>query len=136
VEGHRADFRALLESHVDLMFGNEHEVKSLYQTDDLNAAIADLATLACITVVTRSEKGAIVVGGGQTISVPGEIVPQLVDSTGAGDLFAGGFMAAMVQGRDLASCARTGCITAAEAISHIGARPETDLKALVAAKLG
>jgi sugar/nucleoside kinase (ribokinase family) len=136
VEGHRADFRALLESHVDLMFGNENEVKSLYQTDDLDAAIADLATHACITVVTRSEKGAIVVGGGQRIAVPGETVARVVDSTGAGDMFAGGFMAGLVQGRELADCARMGCITAAEVISHIGARPEADLTALVAARLG
>lgn len=135
VEGHRADFRALLEGHVDLMFGNENEVKSLYQTDDIDAAMAELARHSCITVVTRSEKGAVVLGGGHRYEVSGERVARVVDTTGAGDLFAGGFMAALVQGRSLPDCARVGCIAAAEVISHFGARPEADLKALVAARL-
>lgn len=136
VEGHRGDFRDLLASHVDIMFGNENEVKSLYQTDDIDAAMAELAKHACITVVTRSEKGAVVIGGGHRYEVPGERVARVVDTTGAGDLFAGGFMAALVQGRALPDCARIGCIAAAEVISHFGARPEADLRALVSARLG
>ncbi|MFZ4382113.1 MAG: adenosine kinase [Sandarakinorhabdus sp.] len=136
VTGHRGDFRDLLSSHVDIMFGNENEVKSLYQTDDLDAAMAELAKHACITVVTRSEKGAVVVGGGHRYEVAGEKVAQVVDTTGAGDLFAGGFLAGLVQGRSLPDCARMGCISAAEVISHFGARPDADLRALVAAKLG
>ena len=136
VNGHRGDFRDLLASHVDIMFGNENEVKALYQTDDVDAAMAELAQHACITVVTRSEKGAVVIGGGQHWQVPGEHVAKVVDTTGAGDLFAGGFMAAWVAGRALADCARIGCISAAEVISHFGARPVADLPALVAAKLG
>jgi sugar/nucleoside kinase (ribokinase family) len=136
VEGHRGDFIDLLASHVDIMFGNENEVKSLYRTDNLAAAMAELANHSCITVVTRSEKGAVVIGGGQHWEVPGEAVAKVVDTTGAGDLFAGGFMAALVEGRSLPDCARVGCISAAEVISHFGARPEADLKALVASKLG
>ena len=136
VEGHRADFRDLLSSHVDIMFGNENEVKALYQTDDIDAAMAELAKHACITVVTRSEKGAVVISGGQRYDVAGEKIAKVVDTTGAGDLFAGGFMAGLVQGRSLPDCARIGCISAAEVISHFGARPEADLQALVAAKLG
>ena len=136
VTGHRGDFRDLLESHVDIMFGNENEVKSLYQTDDLDTAMAELARHACITVVTRSAKGAVVIGGGQHHEVPGDMVARVVDTTGAGDLFAGGFMAGLVQGRPLPDCARMGCIAAAEVISHFGARPEADLRALVAGKLG
>ncbi len=136
VNGHRGDFRDLLASHVDIMFGNENEVKSLYQTDDIDAAMAELASHACITVVTRSEKGAVVIGGGHRYEVGGEHVAQVVDTTGAGDLFAGGFMAALVEGRSLPDCARIGCISAAEVISHVGARPVADLPALVAAKLG
>ena len=135
VEGHRGDFIDLLSSHVDIMFGNENEVKALYRTDDLDAAMAELARHACITVVTRSEKGAVVIGGGQHWEVPGERVARVVDTTGAGDLFAGGFMAGLVQGRSLPDCARMGCISAAEVISHFGARPEADLKALVARSL-
>jgi sugar/nucleoside kinase (ribokinase family) len=136
VEGHRGDFIDLLASHVDIMFGNENEVKALYRTDNLDAAMAQLANHACITVVTRSEKGAVVIGGGQHWEVPGEHVAKVVDTTGAGDLFAGGFMAGLVQGRSLPDCARMGCISAAEVISHFGARPEANLKALVEAKLG
>ncbi len=98
--------------------------------------MAQLANHSCITVVTRSEKGAVVIGGGQHWEVPGEHVAKVVDTTGAGDLFAGGFMAGLVQGRSLPDCARMGCISAAEVISHFGARPEADLQALVAAKLG
>ena len=136
VEGHRADFQELLAGHVDLMFGNEHEVCALYQTQSLDEAMAELAKHACIAVVTRSSHGAVVLEGGRRHIVAGENVARVVDSTGAGDMFAGGFMAAMVEGRSLPDCARVGCITAAEVISHYGARPEADLKALVKARLG
>ncbi|OYU16110.1 MAG: adenosine kinase [Alphaproteobacteria bacterium PA4] len=136
VEGHRDDFKMLLEQHVDLVFGNEHEVCSLYQTSDINAAMAELARHACTTVVTRSSAGAVVIANGQHHAVPGEHVARVVDSTGAGDMFAGGFMAGLIEGRSLTDCARIGCITAAEVISHYGARPKADLKALVKAKLG
>jgi sugar/nucleoside kinase (ribokinase family) len=136
VEGHRADFQELLAGHVDLMFGNEHEVCALYQTQSLDEAMAELAKHACIAVVTRSSQGAVVLEGGRRHVVAGEQVDRVVDSTGAGDMFAGGFMAAMVEGRSLPDCARVGCITAAEVISHYGARPEADLKALVKARLG
>ena len=136
VEGHRADFRDLLAGHVDVMFGNEAEVLSLYQTTDLGAAMAELATHAAIAVVTRSEKGAVVIAGGQQIVVPAEPVARVVDTTGAGDLFAGGFLHGLAQGRSLADCARIGGIAAAEIIGHYGARPESDLRALVAARLG
>nr|WP_310522658.1 adenosine kinase [Polymorphobacter sp.] len=135
VEGHRADFQDLLASHVDLMFGNEHEVCALYQTQSLDGAMAELAKHACIAVVTRSDKGAIVLENGNRHVIPGEKVAKVVDSTGAGDMFAGGFMAGLVEGRSLPDCARIGCITAAEVISHYGARPEADLKALVKARL-
>lgn len=132
VEGHRESFRDLLAAHVDLMFANENELKALWQTDDLAVAMAAMAKQPCVSVVTRSEKGAVVLAGGEAIEVPAEVVARVVDTTGAGDLFAGGFLAAHVQGRDWATCARTGCIAAAEVISHFGARPEADLKALVA----
>ena len=136
VEGHRADFQELLKSHVDLVFGNEHEVCALYQTNSIDAAMAELAQHSVIAVVTRSSAGAVVLEGGRRHVISGESVAKVVDSTGAGDMFAGGFMAGMVEGRSLPDCARIGCITAAEIISHYGARPEADLKALVKAKLG
>ena len=136
VEAGRDDFRALLGTHVDVLFGNENEVKALYRTDDLGGAMTELATHATITVVTRSEKGAVVVANGERIVVPAEPVARVVDTTGAGDLFAGGFLHGLAQGRSLADCARIGGIAAAEIIGHYGARPETDLKRLVAARLG
>jgi sugar/nucleoside kinase (ribokinase family) len=136
VEGHRAEFRQLLADHVDLLFANENEARALFQTDDIDVAIAEMARHACTSVITRSEKGAIVIAQGQRIEVPALRVEHVVDTTGAGDLFAGGFLAAYVQGQDLATCARTGCVAAAEVISHYGARPEADLKALVSARLG
>ena len=136
VEGHRDDFRGLLGSHVDVMFGNENEVRALYQTDDLEAAMRELAQHATITVVTRSEKGAVVIAGAERFVVPAEPVARVVDTTGAGDLFAGGFLAGLVAGRSLPDCARQGGIAAAEIISHYGARSEVDLKTLVAARLG
>ena len=136
VEGHRADFQELLKSHVDLVFGNEHEVCALYQTNSIDAAMAELAQHSVMAVVTRSSAGAVVLEGGRRHVIAGETVAKVVDSTGAGDMFAGGFMAGMVEGRSLPDCARIGCITAAEIISHYGARPEADLEALVKAKLG
>jgi sugar/nucleoside kinase (ribokinase family) len=136
VEGYRADFQALLAEHVDLVFGNEHEVCSLYQTDNLDAAMAELARHSCTAVITRSAAGAVVIEGGRHHVVAAEPATRVLDTTGAGDLFAGGFMAAMVEGRSLPDCARVGCIAAAEVISHYGARPEADLKALVKARLG
>ena len=136
VEGHRDDFRSLLGRHVDILFGNENEVKALYRTDDLDVAIAELATHATTTVVTRSDQGAVVVAGGERIVVPAEPVARVVDTTGAGDLFAGGFLYGFAHGRSLGDCARIGGIAAAEIIGHYGARPEADLKALVAARLG
>ncbi len=136
VEGHRDDFLSLLDSHVDLVFGNENEVKALYQTASLDEAMAQLATKACTAVITRSAEGAVVLEGGRRHAVPAQPIVRVVDTTGAGDLFAGGFMAAMVRGRSMPDCATAGCIAAAEIISHYGARPEADLKALVAAKLG
>ena len=135
VEGYRADFQALLAEHVDLVFGNEHEVCALYQTD-LDTAMAELAKHSCTTVITRSAAGAVVIEGGRHHVVPAEPALRVLDTTGAGDLFAGGFMAALVEGRSLPDCARVGCIAAAEVISHYGARPEADLKALVKARLG
>ena len=136
VEGGRDDFRGLLGGHVDILFGNEAEVCALYRTADLGAAMAELATHATVTVVTRSGDGAVVIAGGERIVVPAEPVARVVDTTGAGDLFAGGFLFGVAQGRGLADCARIGAIAAAEIIGHYGARPEADLRALVAARLG
>ncbi len=135
VERHRDDFLMLADGKVDVLFANEVEIKSLYQTDDFDAAVRAIQGKLPIAVVTRSEKGALVVTQDETIAVPAEPVSHVVDTTGAGDLFAAGFLHGLSQGRALADCARLGAIAAAEVISHYGARPEADLKQL-AAQLG
>jgi sugar/nucleoside kinase (ribokinase family) len=135
VEGHRADFKRLINGPVSLLFANEKEACALFETNDLAVAIAALSAINCTTVITRSEHGAVILSDGQQHSVPAAPVSRVIDTTGAGDLFAGGFMAALVQGQSLPDCARTGCIAASEIISHYGARPEADLKALVTAGL-
>ena len=136
VEGHRDDFITLLNGHVDIMFGNENEVCALYQTQNLDDAMAQLASHSTIAVVTRSEKGAVVLNKGERHVVPCHPATQVLDTTGAGDLFAAGFLSGFVAGRSLPDCARQGTIAAAEIIAHYGARPERDLRALVAATIG
>lgn len=136
VDRHRDDFRKLIEGgKIDILFANEDEACSLTCTDTFEAAAEWLEGKAEIVVVTRSEKGAVVLAGGERHAVPAAPVEHIVDTTGAGDLFAAGFLAGLGHGRDLADCARMGAIAAAEVISHYGARPERDLKALVRASL-
>lgn len=127
VDRHRDDFRRLVKS-LDYVIGNEHEWSSLYQTD-LSAALEMAAADAGLVVCTRSGHDVIVVQGDAQAVVPvRRVVP--VDATGAGDLFAAGFLYGMATGQPLATCGRMGCVAAAEVISHFGARPEADLKAL------
>lgn len=134
---HGDDFRALIDQgEIDILFANEHELAALTGIDDFEAALAQLAPKVPTLVVTRSENGAHAVSGGEHVHVPAEPVAQVVDTTGAGDLFAAGFLFGHVRGRSLAECLRLGGICAAEVISHYGARPEADLAALVAAKVG
>ena len=136
VERHRTDFRSLADGRVDILFANEVEIKSLFETDDFDAAMTALNGKLPIAVVTRSEKGAVVLSGGHRYEVPAAPVEKVIDTTGAGDLFAAGFLAGLAEGRSLPDCARIGAIAAAEVISHYGARPEADLRALVAKQLG
>ena len=136
VEGHRADFLEMMrDGLVDIAFANENEARSLFQTDDLAVAIDGLAAHVPLAIVTRSEKGAMVLHEGARIEVPAAPVTRVLDTTGAGDLFAAGFLAGHAEGRPLRDCAMMGTIAAAEVISHFGARPEADLKALVGAAL-
>jgi sugar/nucleoside kinase (ribokinase family) len=137
IERHRADFRALIDGGlIDILFANEAEILSLNQTEDLEAAVAATAGKVPLLVVTRSEKGALAITGGERFEVPAEPVAKVVDTTGAGDLFAAGFLAGQAQGRGVHASLTMGAIAAAEVISHYGARPEADLKALVAQRLG
>ena len=128
VDRHRADFRRLVRS-LDYVIGNEHEWKSLYETDDLSAALEQAAAESGLIVCTRSGHDVVLVEGDETVTVPvTEIVP--VDATGAGDQFAAGFIYGMATRQSLEVSGRMGCVAAAEVISHFGARPEADLKAL------
>jgi sugar/nucleoside kinase (ribokinase family) len=137
VERHRGSFNALIDSgRLDILFANEAEIVSLTGEAGFDAAVAAAARRVPVLVVTRSEKGAVAVEGGERVEVPAEPVDRIVDTTGAGDLFAAGFLTGRAQGRSNAESLRMGAIAAAEVISHYGARPEADLKALVADKLG
>jgi sugar/nucleoside kinase (ribokinase family) len=131
VERHREGFQELVEHHVDILFANEHEALALYRSPDLEQASRTLARHAEIVVVTRSAKGSLVLSGGELVEVPAQPVERLVDTTGAGDLYAGGFLYGLCRGHDVATCARIGSIAAAEVIGHFGARPEVPLSDLV-----
>lgn len=117
---------------VDVLFGNEHEVRQLTGCSDLTDCISSLSSKVGTLVITRGADGAMCFHDGQIAEIEATPVPQVVDTTGAGDLFAAGFIAACCRGRDIASCLHAGSIAAAEIISHFGARPEADLKELVA----
>lgn len=123
VERHRADFRDLVEKHVDILFANEHEIMSLYQVSSFDEAIKAVSNHCEIAALTRSAKGSTVVSGGKTVDVAASPVTHPVDSTGAGDQYAAGFLYGYTQGRDLATCGRLGSLAAAEVISHVGPRP-------------
>jgi sugar/nucleoside kinase (ribokinase family) len=133
VERHRAEFRDLVENHVDILFANEIEITALYETTDFDTALAAVRGRCDLAALTRSEKGSVVVAGRETHAVPAAPVERVVDTTGAGDLYAAGFLYGAVRGFAPAECARLGGLAAAEAISHLGARPETSLAALVGA---
>lgn len=128
---YRDEFRALIKDKVDILFANEDEIKSLYQVDTFEQALAAARAENKICALTRSEKGSMIVKGSETYAVPAAPVAKVVDTTGAGDLYAAGFLYGYTRGKPLAECARLGGIAAAEVISHVGARPERALKDLV-----
>ncbi len=131
VDRWRDEFLHLMRSRtLDLVFANEAELHSLYQTSDFDAAVAAVRADAVVAVVTRSEKGCLVVGDDGTEAVPAFPVERVVDTTGAGDLFAAGFLSGLARGADDRTCGRLGALAAAEVIQHLGARPEASLKDL------
>ena len=133
VDRFRDEFLELIRSGaVTLLFGNDAEVRALYETSDSASAFAALAEDCRFAVVTRSEEGAIVLREGRTVTVPAAPVGGVVDLTGAGDLFAAGFIYGLARGRDEMTCARLGALAAAEVIGQIGARPQVSLKDLAA----
>ncbi len=133
VNRHLDSFRDLVKNHVDILFANESEIVALFG-GDFDSAAAEARQHVEVAVLTRGEQGATVLVGGETYSVPAEKVSQVVDTTGAGDLFAAGFLYGYTQGRSPSDCARLGAICAGEIITHYGARSEVNLAELVASK--
>jgi len=127
VDRHRDSFLDLIRNQIDIVFANEAEITALYQTDDFGKALERAAKDCEVAVLTRSEKGCVVVSGEERHTVPAHPIKRLVDATGAGDLFASGFLYGLTHGKPLDHCARLGGLAAAEVISHIGARPEVNL---------
>ncbi|NDC59227.1 MAG: adenosine kinase [Alphaproteobacteria bacterium] len=133
VDRHRDAFRHLVAGHVDILFANEQELLALYQTASLEEALAAARAACPVVAVTRSAKGSVVAAGGDVFVVTAAPVAQVVDTTGAGDLYAAGFLYGYATGRPLDQCGRLGSIAAAEVIGHMGPRPEASLKALATA---
>ncbi len=133
VDRYRAEFLGLIrKGTVDIVFANEHELRSLYQTADFDTAVKQLRGDARLAVVTRSQKGCVVVSRDGVEAVQAMPIEQVADATGAGDLFAAGFLVGHSHGKDHRTAARLGALAAAEVIQHIGARPAVSLKALAA----
>ena len=131
----REEFIELAERHVDILFANESEILSLYQVDRFDDALQRVRKHCEIAALTRSEKGSVIVNGDEVHIIDAEKGVRVVDTTGAGDAYAGGFLYGYTQGVDLVTCGRLGGLMAAEVISHLGPRPEADLKKLAASVL-
>jgi sugar/nucleoside kinase (ribokinase family) len=136
VDRHRRDFQSFIADHVDVLFANEAEIKSLYQAETFDGALQVVRDECAVAVLTRSEKGAVVVAGSEVHVIDAEHIGRVVDTTGAGDLFAAGFLFGITQGLSLATAGRIGAVCAGEIISHFGARSATSLADLVQTKLG
>ncbi|MCB2061716.1 MAG: adenosine kinase [Novosphingobium sp.] len=137
IERHGSDFHAMIETgEIDILFANEVELAALTGCGEFDQGIDAFASKVPVLVVTRSEKGAVAVRNGERADVAAEPIDKVVDTTGAGDMFAAGFLFGHVRDRPLGDCLRLGAICASEIISHFGARPEQDLQALVKQRMG
>jgi len=134
VERHRAGLLGFIEGQVDLLFANETEICSLFQTDDFDAAVEQLRPHVKLAAVTRGAAGSVILSQGERLSVKAEPVEKIVDTTGAGDQYAAGFMFGLSRGRPLQQCGRLASLAAAEVISHYGPRPQVSLKDLAASR--
>lgn len=131
VDRHRGEFRRLIEEHVDVVFANEAEILSLYQTADFEEAAEALQGNCDVAAVTRGASGSVILAPDERLTVEAVTLGRVVDTTGAGDLFAAGFLFGLTRSRDLADCGRLGSLAAGEIIRHVGARPEVRLADLV-----
>jgi sugar/nucleoside kinase (ribokinase family) len=136
VDRHRAEFRELAAEHIDILFANEAEIISLYEVDDFDAALRRVRQDCAVAALTRSERGSVIVAGEEVHVIDAHPVAEVVDATGAGDLYAAGVLYGLTHGWDLASAGRLGGLAAAEVIGHIGARAEADLGQLMAETFG
>lgn len=136
VQRYLSEFQDLVKNHVDILFANEHEITALWETQDFDAAVKATQQHCGLAAITRSAKGSVIVTEHQVIEVPAWPVPRIVDVTGAGDLYAAGFLYGYTQGRDHADSGRIASLAAAEVISHFGARPETPLSELLLQQVG
>jgi sugar/nucleoside kinase (ribokinase family) len=134
VERHRAGLMGFIEGQVDLLFANEAELTSLFQTDDFDQALEALRPHVKLAAVTRSDKGSVILSQGERLTVAAEPVEKVVDTTGAGDQYAAGFMFGLARGRPLQQCGKLASLAAAEVISHYGPRPQVRLADLAASK--
>ena len=132
VHRHHQEFLDLIAKHIDILFANEDEIRALYGTEDIVEAMRIAARHSDIVAVTRSAAGALLAGNGELVEVPASRVEAVVDTTGAGDLFAAGMLYGLSRGLSLQDCGALGCAAAGEVISHVGARPQSDLKQLLA----
>lgn len=130
VDRHRADFADLVQNHVDILFANEHEIMALYETDTFEQAAKIVAGKCEIAALTRSEKGSVIIAGDQFIEIPAQDA-KVIDTTGAGDQYAAGFLYGFTQGMDLRTCGTLGTLAATEVIGHMGPRPEMDYADLI-----
>jgi sugar/nucleoside kinase (ribokinase family) len=133
IERHRRTLIEFLDTEVDLLFANDAEIMALFETEDFDAAVAAVRGRCKIAALTRGEAGSVVVTPDATVAVPAFPVAKVVDTTGAGDQYAAGFMLGLARGRSLEDCAKLGGLAAAEVISHYGPRPQVSLAELVAA---
>jgi sugar/nucleoside kinase (ribokinase family) len=136
VDRHRVDFLDLISGDVDILFANEDEICSLYEVEAFDTAMQKVRNHCEIAALTRGERGAVIVAGDDVHEVAAHPVEHVVDTTGAGDLYAAGFLYGLARGHGLVTAGRLGGLAAAEVISHLGARPEVSLADLAASVLG
>jgi sugar/nucleoside kinase (ribokinase family) len=130
VDRHRADFRSLVTDDVDVLFGNVDELLSLYETTDFDHAVAMVRKDCQLAAITLGSQGSVIISADSIVDVPVEPVKHVVDTTGAGDLYAAGFLVGLTSGASMAECGRMASVAAAEVISHVGARPAVSLRRL------
>jgi sugar/nucleoside kinase (ribokinase family) len=134
VDRHREGFRAFIRDRVDIIFANERELLSLYPGASFEEACRMIKAECQLAAITRSEKGSVILENETVIEVPAEPIDQLVDATGAGDLYAAGFLTGLATGRTLKTCGQLGSLAASEVIQHVGPRPLKPLRELATAR--